>query len=91
MECYKRFISARVRLLILVPMRKSEMLGSGWSEFADNWLLVPSEQPKTVTQCLYFLAIMLWNSSQIDETTPILFLALTAKHRWCWEVKLRTS
>ena len=38
--------AAAVRLLMLVPMRKSEMLGSVWSEFTDNWLEVPPERTK---------------------------------------------
>ena len=66
--------AAAVRLLILVPMRKSEMLGSVWSEFADNWLLVPSERTKNGDQMpLFFSKYALEQLPNIRNDTDIIF------------------
>ena len=37
---------AAVRLLILLPFRKSEFLSCRWTEFAVGWLRIPPERTK---------------------------------------------
>ncbi|RCL77724.1 MAG: DUF4102 domain-containing protein [SAR116 cluster bacterium] len=35
-----------VRLLILIPARKTELLGSQWAEISNNWLTIPAKRTK---------------------------------------------
>ena len=47
---------AAVRLLLLLPFRKSEFLSCRWNEFDDKWLSIPPERTKNSDATSLFLS-----------------------------------
>ena len=45
-----------VRLLILIPARKTELLGSKWTEISSNWLTIPATRTKNSEPTALYLS-----------------------------------